>query len=154
MTKSLQYSALGVALVAGLTAGYFLFSDDMVADPNNPELVSMGREVYSDYCASCHGVHLEGQSDWRSFKTDGSLPAPPHDKTGHTWHHPDEFLIAYTKHGGQAFAPPTFKSGMPSFGDALGHEKIISVIAYIKSLWPKAIQERQAHLNEVGTSSK
>jgi len=44
-------------------------------------------ENYQELCASCHGVNLEGQPNWREYKADGSLPAPPHDEAGHTWHH-------------------------------------------------------------------
>ena len=45
-----------------------------------------GFNNYQEYCASCHGVNLEGQANWRSRNQDGTLPAPPHDETGHTWH--------------------------------------------------------------------
>ena len=40
-----------------------------------------GEENYQAHCASCHGVDLEGQPNWRTMKADGSLPAPPHDET-------------------------------------------------------------------------
>ena len=56
-----------------------------------------GFNNYQEYCASCHGVNLEGQSNWRSRNEDGTLPAPPHDETGHTWHHETEMLFEYTK---------------------------------------------------------
>ena len=34
-----------------------------------------GYNNYQEYCASCHGVNLEDQSNWRYSKEDGSLPA-------------------------------------------------------------------------------
>ena len=34
------------------------------------------------------------------------LPAPPHNETGHTWHHPDEMLFAITKYGREGLDAP------------------------------------------------
>ena len=45
-----------------------------------------GQSLYADNCASCHGAKLEEQPNWKSLNTDDVLPAPPHDRTGHTWH--------------------------------------------------------------------
>ena len=69
------------------------------ADASDPELVALGAAVYEEHCASCHGRHLEGEPDWRRRRADGTLPAPPHDTTGHTWHHPDEHLFRMTREG-------------------------------------------------------
>ncbi|MCY4361382.1 MAG: c-type cytochrome, partial [Gammaproteobacteria bacterium] len=46
--------------------------------------VSAGQTLYQEQCAACHGANLEGQPNWRSANDDGTLPAPPHDETGHT----------------------------------------------------------------------
>jgi mono/diheme cytochrome c family protein len=62
--------------------------------------IAQGKALYAESCASCHGANLEGQPDWRTPGPDGRLPAPPHDETGHTWHHPDRVLFQYTKLGG------------------------------------------------------
>ena len=51
-----------------------------------------GRALYEQHCAACHGANLEGQPDWRSPDESGLYPAPPHDETGHTWHHDDAML--------------------------------------------------------------
>ena len=83
--------------------------------------------------AACHGVRLEGQPNWRSQLANGSLPAPPHDETGHTWHHPDQLLFDITKHGGAKNAPAGFVSGMPAFGGKLADRDIWAALAYIKS---------------------
>lgn len=66
---------------------------------DDPVVVSRGMEVYGQACASCHGNNLEGQPDWRQRNTQGFLPAPPHDDSGHTWHHSDEVLFDLTKNG-------------------------------------------------------
>ena len=107
-----------------------------------------GYSNYQEYCASCHGVNLEGQANWRSRNQDGTLPAPPHDETGHTWHHETEMLFEYTKLGGQvtleAVGVKNFTSGMPAFGDVLTDEQIWEVLSYIRSTWPQHIQDAHA----------
>ncbi len=121
------------------------------ADPDNPQQVALGKRVYAGQCASCHGAALEGQSNWRSRRADGTLPAPPHDHSGHTWHHPDGLLLKITKLGGQASAPPGFTSAMPGFGETLKDAEIWAVLAYIKSRWPNNIRIRQASINARST---
>ena len=116
-------------------------------DPEDKELVALGQTVYAGNCASCHGAKLEGQPDWRSRNADGTLKAPPHDETGHTWHHPDIDMFRYTKQGGQALAPKGFKSAMPGFGDTLSDREIWAVLSYIHTFWPAKIRERQRSLN-------
>jgi mono/diheme cytochrome c family protein len=117
------------------------------ADPNNPKQVTRGAEIYAKHCASCHGANLQGQANWRQRNPDGTMPAPPHDASGHTWHHPDSLLFDYTKKGGQALAPKDFKSAMPSYGGVLADSDIWSVLAYVKSRWPAKIRARQMRLN-------
>lgn len=117
------------------------------ADPDDPALVALGEEVYAEHCASCHGAELEGEPDWQRALPDGTFPAPPHDASGHTWHHPDALLFGITKFGGQALAPPGFKSSMPAFGDQLGDREIWAVLAFIKSRWPAEIRAAQQQRN-------
>lgn len=113
--------------------------------------LATGAVLYSDNCASCHGAHLEGQPDWRSSGADGVLPAPPHDKTGHTWHHDNALLFEYTKIGGQgamvARGVAGFNSGMPGFDGVISDKEIWDVLAFIRSTWPKREQQFQAGLN-------
>ncbi len=114
------------------------------ADASDPELVARGSEVYAESCASCHGVSLEGQPNWRERKADGTLPAPPHDETGHTWHHSDVHLFEVTKWGTEAVAGEDYKSDMRGFADELDDADIWAVLAYIKSQWSADIQAAQA----------
>jgi mono/diheme cytochrome c family protein len=118
-----------------------------VADPQNATQVALGQTVYVRACAACHGANLEGEPNWKRPLPTGSYPAPPHDATGHTWHHPDTLLFNITKYGGQATAPPGFRSQMPPFKDLLSDEEIWAVLAFIKSRWPPAVQARQAQVN-------
>ncbi|WP_255564326.1 cytochrome c [Mameliella sp. CS4] len=131
--------AAGVWLVLGQGA-----AEDAAAAPLD---IAEGKVLYAENCASCHGAELEGQPDWRSPGPDGRLPAPPHDETGHTWHHPDSVLFDYTKLGGEALMARQgmeFVSGMPGFGDSLTDQQIRNVLGFIRSTWPERVQEVQA----------
>jgi mono/diheme cytochrome c family protein len=101
--------------------------------------VALGQKVYLQHCASCHGARLEGQPNWREHLPNGRLPAPPHDESGHTWHHPDFVLVAITKNGVvPPYAPPGYESDMPAFAAKLSDEEIWAVLAYLKSHWKSA----------------
>lgn len=65
--------------------------------------VDTGRRLYAAHCAACHGANLEGQANWRTRLANGRLPAPPHDASGHTWHHSDQVLLDITKKGPAAY---------------------------------------------------
>ena len=110
-----------------------------------------GQSLYAEHCASCHGANLEGQPDWRTADENGVLPAPPHDETGHTWHHDNQLLFEYTRLGGEealaARGVTGFASGMPGFGDALSDDGIWDILAYIRSTWPDRVQEVQQARN-------
>ncbi|MCZ4281442.1 c-type cytochrome [Kiloniella laminariae] len=120
-------------------------------NPANQAQVSLGQGIYAEQCASCHGQNLEGEPDWRSPRSDGTLPAPPHNEDGHTWHHPDNLLFHITKFGGAAVAPEGFISRMPAFGDSLTDEEISATLAYIKSRWPQEVQLRQRQITAKST---
>ncbi len=108
-----------------------------------PDL-ARGEAIYAEACASCHGVSLEGEPNWRERGPDGLLPAPPHDVTGHTWHHPDRVLFDITKYGAAAVVGGDYESRMPGFADAYSDAEIRDVLAWIKSQWPEAAREAQA----------
>ena len=111
----------------------------------------LGETLYGAHCASCHGVNLEGQPNWTVADENGVLPAPPHDETGHTWHHDNQLLFDYTFLGGQAALARRgvtgFTSGMPGFEAVLTEAEVWSILAYIQSTWPEQVQEIQASRN-------
>jgi mono/diheme cytochrome c family protein len=113
------------------------------ANPTDAQQIALGQRVYAANCASCHGANLEGQANWQQELPTGGWPAPPHDETGHTWHHDDQSLFTTIKEGGQATSPPGYKSMMPAFGQALSDNEIWAVLAYIKSTWSPEIQAAQ-----------
>jgi mono/diheme cytochrome c family protein len=111
------------------------------------DLVALGAGVYADECAACHGAALEGQPDWRVPLANGRMPAPPHDETGHTWHHADDLLIAITTQGTEALIGGDYESDMIGFADRLSEREIIAVLSYIKSTWPEEIIELHNEVN-------
>jgi mono/diheme cytochrome c family protein len=102
-----------------------------------------GRGIYADHCASCHGADLEGQPNWQVALANGRMPAPPHDATGHTWHHSDDDLFTIVKFGMAALVPG-IESDMPGFQGVLSDDEIRAVLAFIKSTWPPNERTYQA----------
>jgi len=100
-----------------------------------PDLAA-GARLYAQHCGACHGMTLEGQPNWKRRLPSGRMPAPPHDESGHTWHHPDEVLFAITKYGLlPPYAPPGYASDMPAFAGTLTDREIRDVLAFIASHW-------------------
>src|SRR5262249_29124307 len=99
--SKIALSALAaVAVVAVAYLGWRDRTEKRVEiDRSDSAQVARGRIVYGERCAACHGANLEGQANWRARLPDGRLPAPPHDDSGHTWHHPDDTLFAIVKRG-------------------------------------------------------
>ena len=143
---------VALVAVALVVAGVWLFvlgaGEPSRADATNRQLVRNGEVLYQLHCASCHGADLEGQPNWRERDEDGLLPAPPHDMTGHTWHHSDALLFDVTKYGSTAVIGSDYKSNMPGFEDKMSDGEIWAVLAYIKSTWPPDIQEIQSDLED------
>jgi mono/diheme cytochrome c family protein len=110
--------------------------------------VARGEALYAAHCAACHGAEREGQTaDWRVPGPGGLLPAPPHDETGHTWHHPDALLIDITARGTEAVVGGGYRSAMIGFGDLLSDAEILAVLAFIKNAWPADIIEVHNRVN-------
>lgn len=112
--------------------------------------VDTGMLRYQEHCAACHGENLEGQPNWRIPNENGVLPAPPHNETGHTWHHDNQLLFNYTKLGGEALMAArgmAFNSGMPAFENTLSDDDIWNILAYIRSTWSDEVKEIQAKRN-------
>jgi len=119
---------------------------DWITTQDDAVLVQ-GREIYDRYCASCHGANLEGQPDWTKRLASGRMPAPPHDASGHTWHHPSPVLFDIVKEGVTKYAPPGYESDMPVFDGTLTDAQIRSVLAYIRSTWPEDVKRRHAEID-------
>jgi mono/diheme cytochrome c family protein len=117
----------------------FQDSSDSPVPTLDPKTVSRGEEVYLQYCAACHGDNLEGQPDWQIPLPDGSFRAPPHDSTGHTWHHSDEVLLNIIAEGSN----PAFGGTMQGFTDVIDSPDRLAVLEFIKSHWGQDQREFQ-----------
>lgn len=137
---------LGLALLLVAVAGWFVFAEAEIA-PAETSQIAEGKALYAETCAACHGANLEGQPNWRSPGPDGRLPAPPHNASGHTWHHPDEVLFRITKLGTAAVVGNGYESNMPGFGDQLTNAQIEAIFTYIKSTWPEELRAHQAEIS-------
>lgn len=147
LRKNLVVGVLSVMIVAVAALFYVLASQltPEFIDPAERKLVRQGQPIYTTHCAVCHGESLQGQRNWRQRLPNGRLPAPPHDQTGHTWHHSDAMLVDIIKNGlvpGRT-APPGYESDMPAYRAILTDEEIVAVLAYIKSTWPADILQVQ-----------
>ena len=140
--------AAAFAFLAGAILVALFQEGKMSADPANGQQVARGQNIYARHCAACHGANLEWQPNWEKRLPNGRMPAPPHDASGHTWHHPEPILFGITKHGlvPGKYAPPKYESDMPAFGKQLSDEEIWAVLAYIKSTWPEKIRAWQTEV--------
>ena len=127
--------AVGPALVAGSV------------ETTSEQSLGIGQRLYTENCARCHGANLEGQPDWQSRLPSGRVPAPPHDASGHTWHHPDGVLFRITWEGPAAVVGGGYESDMPGFADILDDDEIRAVLTYIKSTWPERERAYQAEIS-------
>jgi mono/diheme cytochrome c family protein len=121
--------------------------------PADAATLALGKKLYDAHCAACHGKDLEGEPNWREKKPSGRMPAPPHDDSGHTWHHPDGVLFGITKEGlvPGKYAPPGYQSDMPGFAGTLPDEEIRAVLAFIASHWSERAREHQARITREAT---
>jgi mono/diheme cytochrome c family protein len=136
---ALRFALLALlALLGGCDrSGGLLRADDA-------QVVAQGKAIYMARCAACHGAKLEGQPNWRERDASGRLPAPPHDPSGHTWHHPDQVLFDITKYGvAQAAKIPDYQTAMPKYEGVLSDAEIVAVLSFIKAQWPAEIRAKQ-----------
>ncbi len=137
-------SVLVVLALAGALLVQWLTPTGSKANPQDAAQVAAGKQLYGQYCVACHLSRLQGQPDWQKRLPSGRMPAPPHDESGHTWHHPDQVLFGIIRNGlVPPYAPPGYESDMPAFGGQLSDEQIWAVLAFIKSHWSPKIQAWQ-----------
>ena len=155
-TRWLAIGSAALLCVALLAVGAYMVVENKPSGklqrytlrPDDPQVVSVGARIYAQQCATCHGVRGEGQPDWRERGPDGLLPAPPHDPSGHTWHHPDSQLFAITKFGlAKLIDQPDYKTAMPVYGGVLSDDEIVAVLSWIKALWPPDVRARHDEIN-------
>jgi mono/diheme cytochrome c family protein len=147
------YGGLAIAAASLLALVFYLSSPDEQATavatltPNDKAMVSLGKEIYAQNCASCHGTKLEGQANWRQRDANGYMLAPPHNESGHSWHHSDDYLFSMTKYGIEKMIGKKYPNNMPVYEGQLSDEKIIAALSYIKSTWPRRVQRQHDRIN-------
>lgn len=94
-------------------------------EPANGAILSTGKQLYEQSCASCHGIDGEGE------QPDPLAPgaAPPHNADGHTWHHPDQQNFLTVWQGRSVVGV------MPGYYERLTPDEIIAILAYLKTWW-------------------
>jgi mono/diheme cytochrome c family protein len=141
-----------VAAALSAAAALFVMSSSPtragLLKPDDPAVTAQGAQIYAETCAACHGPGLAGEPNWRSPDKDGLMPAPPHDETGHTWHHTEKLLFELTKFGlAEAAGLKDHKTRMPVYDGVLSDDEIIAVLSFIKSRWPQDIQRRHTEMS-------
>jgi mono/diheme cytochrome c family protein len=101
------------------------------------EQVMLGKEVFANNCAVCHGFKAEKTIEWKKTLSDGSYPPPPLNGTAHAWHHPYKQMIEIITDGGASY-----KGNMPAFKDSLTLEEKDAAIAYFQSFWSDDIYNK------------
>lgn len=143
-----MFLILGIGVAGlGLGLGWPWLAAHVVSDDASAATIALGKRLYAKRCATCHGVGLEGQRDWKRPLPSGRMRAPPHDASGHTWHHPDGVLFRITRDGPAAIVSRGYQSDMPAFGKVMSDGEIRAVLAFIKSIWPERERQYQAEMS-------
>lgn len=150
---------IGVFLLGCVCLAYIVFWPSAQArtpalQPDDPDVVALGRDLYAAQCAGCHGANREG-GEPGSAAVEGVVPGPPHDASGHTWQHPDHVLFQLTKYGSSdvvCFTQPG--ADMPVFDSSLTDGEIVAVLSFIKSQWPADIQRYHDEINALYASAE
>lgn len=120
-------NALILIAAVGLAAAILILwrgSAATEAAVQDQAVIALGQRLYAENCATCHGADLEGQPDWQTPLANGRYPAPPHDETGHTWHHADALLERIIRDGTAAVVGDGYESDMPGFTDEIGRAHV------------------------------
>ena len=145
----LSITAVGVALVACSGAGPPAPTSTAIPTgqptptveaPVEPpssanEVLNSGAELYAANCQVCHGD---------SKGIGGTGGAPPHNKVGHTWHHPDAQLREWVLIGKLGFGSP----GMPALGHKLAEPEVDAILTLIKTWWTAEQRASQADISQ------
>ena len=149
MGVCLSITAVGVALAACSGAGSPARTStaipaiqptptvEALVEPQSSanEVFTLGAELYAANCQVCHGD---------SNGIGGTGGAPPHNKAGHTWHHPDAQLREWVLNGKLGFGSP----GMPALGDKLAEPEVDAILTFIKTWWTAEQRSSQADISQ------
>lgn len=126
-------------------------------EPVPEHRTDVGRRVYEAQCAACHGARGEGQPHWERLNAAGELPAPPHDRSGHTWKHSDGMLYRIVAEGWRDPFNKTQRLTMPAYKETLQPSEIRAVIDYLKTMWTpqqRAFQRKESRKEPFPTTTE
>ena len=106
--------------------------------------VKLGKKIYQENCATCHGVNLQGPENPEDF---GKRKPPRLDAKGHGSHHSDQVHFKQIELGSLDKSGKLIDGRMPSFHDVLKDNEIWAAISYIKSHWPKNMRMKQIQMS-------
>ena len=136
MKKSHILTVVGIVALLGLV--YYVVSPveqataSVTLKPNEPAVVALGEQVYAQNCASCHGVALEGQANWRREMQMVISLRHHMTKQGTLGTTPTRTLLM-TKYGIEEMIGKPYPNNMPAYEDKLTDEEILAVPSYIKA---------------------
>ena len=122
MTPGLAVFIIGAGVIFTAQFGESVSSADRNPFPPNPESLAIGERVYTEACASCHGV--QGRGDGPASV---GLDPPAANLIVHVPLHPDRALFEFVGDGISGTA-------MVGLADRYTDEEIWHVINYIKTL--------------------
>lgn len=101
----------------------------------DPAVLEVGRAVFRENCATCHGQNAEGITpEWHKRDDSGKYPPPPLNGTAHAWHHPIPVLSKTIREGTIGIG-----GSMPPWDQKLDNAEILAIIHWMTSLWPNDI---------------
>lgn len=142
----LSGSTLVIIGLIGVAAYFYYKTPNELSAAPTASQIKQGERIFAQSCAVCHGDKGQGEDPSQPMggvKDNGVFRAPALNGTGHMWHHPNAMLFNIVKNGSVAESP------MKGFNGKLSDEEIVSVINYLKSLWPEKIRVGHAKREEV-----
>lgn len=101
-----------------------------------PNQLALGKTIFINNCAVCHGANAESIPNWQESLADGSYPPPPLNGSAHAWHHSLSALIRTIENGGVAIG-----GKMPPFKKILSKKEQLAAIAFFQSFWDDRVYQ-------------
>jgi len=136
------WGGLVVIVIILIGAYYYSNSSDLLSAPATMASIDNGKKIFNRNCVVCHGENGKGENATKiggGKKSNGSQWAPALNGNAHSWHHKDRELFNTIKFGSSISESP-----MRGFEGKLADAEIVSVLHYVKSLWPMEIKIERA----------
>lgn len=91
----------------------------------------VGKKIYSDYCARCHGENADGRGKAASLYIRMKAARPSNFKVKFFSIRPKQYLTKIVRDGGKQHSLSEY---MPPFGDELNNQQIDDVVYFIQNV--------------------